>query len=103
MPGWINRKSLTVDLGNKAVSTDLLHPGVVLKCEPLSQSANRKDVIAGVNGDFFDINGTRAPLGAEVENEELVKGPESGRAKSAGVSVNGIGQLADVLRGKLND
>ncbi len=88
---------MTVDLGNKAVSADLLHPGVVSKAEPLSESAIRKEAIAGVNGDFFDINGTKAPLGAEIENGEIVKGPENGREQSAGVTVNGIGQLADIL------
>ncbi|WP_045520534.1 phosphodiester glycosidase family protein [Neobacillus niacini] len=95
--GWINGEMLKVDLSNPAVTSDLLHPGVVAKAEGLSKSANRKGAIAGVNGDFFDINNTNAPLGAEIENGKLVKGAQPGREKSAGITKEGIGQLASVL------
>ncbi|WP_243296582.1 phosphodiester glycosidase family protein [Bacillus litorisediminis] len=95
--GWFNGEMLKVDLSNPSVFADLLHPGVVSKAEGISKSANRKGAIAGVNGDFFDINNTNAPLGAEIENGQLVKGAQPGREKSAGITESGIGQLADIL------
>ncbi|USK36466.1 phosphodiester glycosidase family protein (plasmid) [Bacillus sp. F19] len=95
--GWFNGELLKVDLSNPSVSADLLHPGVVSKAEGISKSANRKGAIAGVNGDFFDINNTKAPLGVEIDNGKLVKGAQPGREKSAGITVDGIGQLAEIL------
>ncbi|MBD1382331.1 phosphodiester glycosidase family protein [Metabacillus arenae] len=95
--GWLNGEILKVDLGNKAVSADLLHPGHVSSAEPLSFAAKRNGAIAGVNGDFFDINGTKAPIGAEIEKGKLIKGANPGREQSAGVSTEGIGQLASIM------
>ncbi|KKI93305.1 hypothetical protein WQ54_05075 [Bacillus sp. SA1-12] len=95
--GWINGEMLKVDLSNPSVSADLLHPGVVSKAEGISKSANRKGAIAGVNGDFFDINNTNAPLGAEIESGKLVKGAQPGREQAAGITAEGIGQLAAIL------
>ncbi|PLR84402.1 multidrug transporter [Bacillus canaveralius] len=95
--GWINGEMLKVDLGNKAVTADLLQPGVVSKAERLSETARRNGAIAGVNGDFFDINGTKAPLGAEIQSGNLVKGPEPGWQQAAGINADGIGQLAQIF------
>jgi exopolysaccharide biosynthesis protein/3',5'-cyclic AMP phosphodiesterase CpdA len=95
--GWLNGEMMKVDLANGSVFADILHPGVVSKAEPLSETANRERAIAGVNGDFFDINGTKAPLGAEIQDGNLLKGAATGREKSAGVDANGIGQIADIL------
>ncbi|MDN4075517.1 phosphodiester glycosidase family protein [Fictibacillus terranigra] len=95
--GWLNGEMMKVDLANGSVYSDILHPGVVSKAEPLSETANREGAIAGVNGDFFDINGTKAPVGAEIQDGNLLKGAATGRDKSAGVDTDGIGQIADIL------
>ncbi|GAX89021.1 phosphodiester glycosidase family protein [Effusibacillus lacus] len=95
--GWVRGQVLKVDLGSKKISTDLLFPGVVSAAEPLSETANKSGAIAGVNGDFFDITGTRAPLGSQVKNGELLKGPVPDWTKVAGVGKDGLGRLADMM------
>jgi exopolysaccharide biosynthesis protein/3',5'-cyclic AMP phosphodiesterase CpdA len=95
--GWLNGEMMKIDLENGSVFADILHPGVVSKAEPLSETANREGAIAGVNGDFFDINGTKATVGVEVQDGKLLKGAATSREKSAGLDDNGIGQIADVL------
>jgi exopolysaccharide biosynthesis protein/3',5'-cyclic AMP phosphodiesterase CpdA len=95
--GWLNGEMMKVDLADGSVFADILHPGVVSKAEPLSETTNREGAIAGVNGDFFDINGTKATVGAEIQDGDLLKGAATGREKSAGVDADGIGQIADVL------
>lgn len=63
----------TVRLG-----TVLAHDTVVSKDEPVSSMARRTGAVAGINGDYFDINGTGAPVGVLVRNGALDRSP-SGR------------------------
>lgn len=95
--GWIRGYVLEVDLSTPSVSTDLLFPGAVAAAEPLSASAARAGAIAAVNGDFFDIGNTKAPLGAEIVGGELIKGPESGWNNHVGVGADRLGRLAQVF------
>jgi len=94
--GWIRGDLLTVDLDERGVSTDLLFPGRVAAAEPLSDSAEREGAVAGVNGDFFDIGNTKAPLGAQIKGGELLKGEFPGWTNAVGVGEDRIGRLAQV-------
>lgn len=95
--GWVHGQVLQVDLTEDATRSDLLWPGTVSATAPLSEMAADQGAIAGVNGDFFDINRTGAPLGAAIAGGELLKGPVPGRGLSAGVTTKGLGVLTDVL------
>lgn len=95
--GWLNGEMLKVDLSNESISANLLEPGVVSKSEPLSEIAKREHAIAGVNGDFFDINGTKASTGAEVKSGKLIKGANNGRTLSTGITVDGMGHLVNIM------
>jgi UDP-2,3-diacylglucosamine pyrophosphatase LpxH len=95
--GWVRGYVLQVDLSAPGITADLLFPGAVAAGEPLSETAARQGAVAGVNADFFDINNTNAPLGAMIQNGELLKGPVAGRERVAGVGVDGIGRLAQVF------
>lgn len=96
--GWINGEMLEVDISNSSVSTGVLQSGgVVSDAEPISEATNREGAIASVNGDFFDINGTKAPIGAEIHDGALIKGPNNGREMSAGVTTDDVGKLANIL------
>jgi len=57
---------IEVELLNPAVSTDLLTPGAVAARAPLAAMADARDAVAGINGDFFDIEGTGAAYGPAV-------------------------------------
>ncbi|MDR4886054.1 phosphodiester glycosidase family protein [Fredinandcohnia sp. QZ13] len=101
--GWLNGEIMTINLGNDSISTDLLFPGSVSSAKPLSVMAKEAGAIAGVNGDFFDINNTKAPLGTVVSEGKLVKGPQGGHTLTANVDKNGLGHISTILLdGKVN-
>ncbi|WP_330302913.1 MULTISPECIES: phosphodiester glycosidase family protein [unclassified Streptomyces] len=52
---------LSVDLRNPRVRVDLLYPGAVASRAPVSQLADSRGAVAGVNGDFFNITETQHP------------------------------------------
>lgn len=54
---------VTVDLANPANSFDLISTGKVASGTSVSWMTKKAGAIAGVNGDFFDISDTGAPLG----------------------------------------
>lgn len=65
---------LEVNLKNPNVSTDLLTPGAVAKRDEVSDMADEEEAVAAVNGDFFNIGETNAPVGPAVLDGEEVKG-----------------------------
>ncbi|HZH61955.1 MAG TPA: phosphodiester glycosidase family protein [Metabacillus sp.] len=95
--GWLNGEMMTVELENENVSLDLLYPGSISAAKPLSEMAKASGAIAGVNGDFFDINNTNAPLGGAIQNGQLLKGPEGSHTLTAGIDQNGVGQIANLF------
>ncbi|MFI6470293.1 phosphodiester glycosidase family protein [Streptomyces sp. NPDC050516] len=52
---------LTVDLGRRGVQAGLLYAGGVAAREKVSVMAARQGAVAGVNGDFFDIEESQHP------------------------------------------
>jgi hypothetical protein len=99
VPTWLQGDSLTVDL-TKGTTVDYLFPGQVAKGEPLSATANRAHAVAAVNGDFFDINNSTAPLGVGIQNGQVVQSPDAEqtwRQSSAIVDEHGIGDIGEVL------
>ncbi|MFG2001028.1 phosphodiester glycosidase family protein [Spirillospora sp. NPDC048911] len=95
--GWLRGDLLTVDLGAK-IRAGYLSPGKVSAVEPLSEQAGRTGAIAGVNGDFFDINGTGAANGAAVDAGKLLKSAKPGwPTDTVGVATDGLGQIAQIL------
>lgn len=85
---------LRAELSEPTVTSDLLYPGVVAKRELLSETARRTGAVAGVNGDFFDIEKSDAPLGTAIAAGELLKSPDE-FVKLAGVGMDGVGRLRD--------
>ena len=65
--GWTDAQVLTVDLQGDGVNADLLTAGKVAAGGPLSASAKAAGAVAGVNGDFFDINNSNAAIGPEMQ------------------------------------
>ncbi|MGZ0150809.1 phosphodiester glycosidase family protein [Kribbella sp. WER1] len=94
--GWVDAQYLTINLADKAVSTDLLTSGPVASGGPLSAAANKAGAVAGVNGEFFDIGNSNAALGGEVQNGQLLKSADASGRQHVGVSKDGIAQLVDL-------
>lgn len=94
--GWVQAHVLTVDLTNPFTTPDLLFPGAVAAAQPLDEMAQQQGAVAAVNGDFFDMSGTKAPLSAAVAGGSLIKGPATGWPLVAGVGLDGLGRLAEM-------
>jgi hypothetical protein len=55
---------------------------------------------AAVNGDFFNIGASDAPVGPVVSGGRVIKAPQPGRTLVAGVGTDGVGRVSTVrLRG----
>ncbi|MFE4699150.1 phosphodiester glycosidase family protein [Streptomyces sp. NPDC056738] len=75
---------LNVDLRNPHVRVDLLYPGAVAARAPVSQLADSRGAVAGVNGDFFNITETQHP-GVEATGATVGPAIASGRGLKAAV------------------
>lgn len=101
--GWLRGDFLVADLDKDGVTVDYVNSGKVSGGTPLSQQLARKGAIAGVNGDFFDINDTTAPLGIGIERDadggagRLVNGPAAGHNESAAIGKDGLGRIAQIF------
>jgi hypothetical protein len=93
---------IRVDLTNPQVRAGLLYPGRIAAVRRLSTMAARAGAFAAVNGDFFNIGLSGAPVGPVVGGGRLLKGPERDRELVAGVGTDGVGRIAHVwLQGEV--
>jgi hypothetical protein len=77
--GWVRVNALTAQLGTPGLALDYAAPGKVSSPGPLSSALDRDRAVAGVNGDFFDIGDTGAPLGVGVDRQRgVIHGSRSG-------------------------
>lgn len=108
--GWVRGDVLVADLDAQGVQVEYLNPGSVSGREVLSEQAARVGAVAAVNGDFFDINDTGAPLGVGIARDGdggagvLVNGPAAGHNQTVAIGADGLGRLAEVfLEGSADD
>ncbi|MBF6621436.1 MAG: phosphodiester glycosidase family protein [Patulibacter sp.] len=94
--GWFDLQILTADLSQEAVSADLLAGDTVTEVGAISKKADKAGAVAGVNGDFFDIGNSNAPLGGAIRGGELLKSANPGGRPQIGVGNDDIGRLVDL-------
>ncbi|MCW2833395.1 MAG: putative exopolysaccharide biosynthesis protein [Nocardioides sp.] len=70
--GPIRANLLTIDLNAPHISVDYLGAPYAVRRQTVSQMGAAEGVIGAVNGDFFDISDTGAPLGVGVDRERGV-------------------------------
>ncbi|MFD0691799.1 phosphodiester glycosidase family protein [Actinomadura fibrosa] len=92
--GWTRAHVLNAALGGK-VRAGLLG-GKVTETRKLSEAADREGAVAGINGDFYDINETNAAIGPEIKDGVPRKGTDQ-RSTVATIGEDGAARLADVL------
>ncbi|WP_246076820.1 phosphodiester glycosidase family protein [Amycolatopsis cihanbeyliensis] len=95
--GWVRGDTVAVDLDSGSLRPSYLSPGTVSARTPLSEQAASAGAVAGVNGDFFDISATGAPLGVGIDDGELRTAPASGHNLTATVTEEGKARLAEVF------
>ncbi|PRX97164.1 phosphodiester glycosidase family protein [Allonocardiopsis opalescens] len=94
--GWQRITSLSLDLDGGA-RVEYLSPGSVAETEVISAQADRVGAVAAINGDFFDINNSGAPLGAAVADGEIIKSPTPDWPRAVTVDAEGVGRVQDIL------
>jgi hypothetical protein len=95
--GRVQGDLLRVDLDTPGLSVHYLSAGAVSARAPLSAQLVGPRVVAAVNGDFFDIHDTGAPLGVGIDREDgLLHGPSTGWNSAAVIGRDGLGRLAEV-------
>jgi exopolysaccharide biosynthesis protein len=89
--GPIQTNVTEVDLTNPNVrlGVTLANNKLYSPDETVSSMANRTGAVAGINGDFFDINATGAPLDLTVVNGRIVESQYSNESGILGVTKNG--------------
>ena len=77
--GPIRGHLMRIDLTKPGISLDYAGRPQISSRAPLLQTVLADGAIAGVNGDFFDIRDTDAPLGVGRDRQrKLLHGPQSG-------------------------
>ena len=96
--GQVQGDVLEADLGSSRLAVDYLEPGVVSARAPLSAQLGGRRAVAAVNGDFFDIDDTGAPMGLGIDPEHgLLHGPAAGWNNAAVITRDGRGGLDEVF------
>ncbi|WP_129839107.1 phosphodiester glycosidase family protein [Streptomyces sp. RFCAC02] len=100
--GWLTGHALSVDLTGD-LRVDHLLPGEgVSGAETVGELVAGHDAgpgrttVAAVNGDFFDINATGAPLGPGVADGELLHSASGTAAEAVGIGPDGAGRVLDL-------
>lgn len=95
--GWNAGSVLEVDL-DAGVTLDYQYSGEVTTTATVRSLAEASGATAAINGDFYDINNSNAPLGAGVSRDEgVVTGPTAGHENALAVSSSGAAALAQVF------
>ena len=95
--GPVRAYLLSVDWKQPGLSVDYAGAGHVSRTAPLSQILKREEAIAGVNGDFFDIHDTDAPLGIGLDRQRgLIHGRQSGWNSAFHVGRRGVPQIGSL-------
>jgi exopolysaccharide biosynthesis protein len=94
--GWLRADALTVDLTSGA-TVDYLGADSVSDTEPISsQAGDRKQAVAAINGDFFDINDTGSANGVGVSDGELLKSANTDHTNAVSIDPDGLGHVLQV-------
>jgi exopolysaccharide biosynthesis protein len=93
--GWLEADVLAAKVDDESTGASLLSPGVTDR-ETISNLAESDGSVAGVNGDFFDIGNTNAPVGAEIGEGVLGKSSAPGHENTISVDKDGLARLARV-------
>lgn len=97
-PGWIRGKVLVADLDTKGLSVDYLSSGKVTTRQGVTEMARGAGAVAAINGDYFDMNASEAPLGVGVSRAGgLIHAPVEGWNQAVTIGADGLARMAQVF------
>jgi hypothetical protein len=95
--GPIRAHLMAIALDTPGLAVDYAYAGVVRRTAPLTKILARHQAIGGVNGDFFDIGDTGAPLGLGLDRQEgLLNARSDGWNAAFYVDKTGLPQIGTV-------
>ncbi|WP_253195085.1 phosphodiester glycosidase family protein [Streptomyces sp. MP131-18] len=102
---WLSAQALSIDLTSD-LRVDYLAPENVADAAPVSELAAAHDpgegrtTVAAINGDFFDINATQAPLGTGISAGRLTQsaspGTGTGVTEAVGIGPESAGRILEL-------
>jgi hypothetical protein len=96
--GWNAGSVLVANLDTEGLTLDYQYSGSVTEPGTVRSMAEADGATAAINGDFFDINKSFAPLGVGVDRDEgLVSSPVDGHNEAFAVGTDGVAHLAQVF------
>jgi exopolysaccharide biosynthesis protein len=96
--GWVRGQVLVADLADDRLKVDYISSGTVTGKSRVTEQARRTGAVAAINGDYFDMNDTEAPVGGAVSRKDgLVNSPTEGRTQTVAIGADGLGRLAQVF------
>ncbi|MFB6888530.1 phosphodiester glycosidase family protein [Kitasatospora sp. NPDC056327] len=96
--GWLRGKVLVADLATEGLSVDYLSSGQVTTRQTVTGMARGAGAVAAINGDYFDMNASEAPLGVGVSRGGgLLHAPVEGWNQAVTVGADGLARMAEVF------
>jgi hypothetical protein len=96
--GWTAGSVLVADLASDGVSIDYEYSGAVTEPATVRGMAEASGATAAINGDFYDIDRSYAPIGIGVDRTDgLVSSPIGNHTNAIAVDPDGLAHLAEVL------
>ncbi|MER5928714.1 phosphodiester glycosidase family protein [Streptomyces sp. NPDC002054] len=91
---WLRIDELLVDLAAPGLRAEYLGgPGTLAQAVARHPAGRGRRVVAAVNGDFFDIRRTGAPLGPGVADGRLLHSPSPGAGTAVGFGPGPVGRV----------
>jgi len=94
--GTIRAYLLRANLDKPGLSLQYAAPPTVAARDELSDMVAPDKPVAGINGDFFDIGDTGAPLGVGIDAAEILHGPSQGWVRSFMLPAKGQATVAEL-------
>jgi hypothetical protein len=96
--GWTAGSVLVADLATDGLSIDYQYSGAVTEPQTVRGMAEASGATAAINGDFYDIDRSFAPIGVGVDRTDgLVSSPIGNHTNAVAVDHGGLAHLAEVL------
>lgn len=97
--GWVTGHVMTADLSTPSLSLDVEDGGTVSGSNAtVSEFAADSDAVAAVNGDYFDMNASDAPIGTNVSSTQGLR-TAGAEGRQAFTLANGKAAVQELMSG----
>lgn len=95
--GWVTGHVMTADLSTRSLSLDVEDGGTASASNAtVSEFAEQSDAVAAVNGDYFDMNASDAPIGTNISSTEGLR-TAGATARQAFTVTNGKAVVQELM------